>query len=370
MKVLKDYKHVQRVRKRGHPGEHRHYLRRGPGRPKRVSLPGKPGSPEWDAAYYAGFVEGGARANVSRATKGTVSWEVDTYLEHPDLTQRGASMQRKHRRNLLLFKAEHGTRMLRDTPLDKLKKLFVQVGTARGPQAANQWMIAVEDLFRFAYEQAHIPSNPVPRGAIKRNDREGSGARPWAPEEVQRFRDYWAIGTRERLAFELMVTLALRRSDVHRIRPSWVRDGELTYTQHKNRNKRMKGNRGGGRGISLTVPLPSALLAIIDETRRQEKVVRLRRADRFLLKPDGTPYSETSGDDNFGDWFKSICLRAGLPKDCSPHGVRKFACAKMISDGKTPDQVRAVSGHQTYEQLLVYIHGRDQKRLAREALAA
>lgn len=353
-------KHVQKVKKRGHPGEYRFYLRAGVGRPKRVSLPGEPGSPEFMAAYHAGFVENGARADVTRAPKGTVAWMIDTYREHPDFTRRPASMRQKHNRHLTRFRAEHGKRIFRQMTTDHLKRLMEGIGIDRGPNAANQWLDAIRDLCKFACVQGEIVVNPAARDRIEKFDREGDGHATWTHDEVKQYRDCWAIGTRERLVLELALALALRRSDLIRIKPSAVKHGELTYTQHKGRE-----HKGG---VTLTVPITPELQVFIDATRRAERVFPISgRPDRFVLTAQGRAYAK---DDSISDWFRGACNLAKLPQHCVLHGLRKRSCADMIDAGKTPDQVRAISGHQTYAQLLVYVRGRDQKRLAREALAA
>jgi len=377
MKVLKDYKHVQRIRKRGHPGEFRHYLRKGLGRPKRVTLPGKPGSPEWDAAYYGGFVA--LPSTKSNAPRGSLAWAIDLFQGHPDYTRRKASVRQKHDRHYKRIRAEHGQRLLLQMKTDHVKTLFSEVGSTRGINAANQWLDAVRDLTKWAFQQGMIRTNIAARELIDKFDREGEGHRCWTLDEVAAFRRYWPMGSRPRLVLELILALAFRRSDVIRVGASQVtprRPGDadnivgwLTYVQWKNRDTVSK--RTQQKGITLTVPITRELQAHIDAARGAEKVVRLGKTPRhklpFVLTDTGRAYEK---DDSASDWFKGACALAGLPDDCVLHGLRKRSCSSMIDQGKTPDEVRAISGHQSYQQLMVYIAARNQQGLAARAIAA
>lgn len=361
--------HIQKIKRRNAPG-HRYYLRAGPGR-KRTTLTGEYGSPEFIACWLSGFVVNGAAATPTRALKDTVAWAIDVYLDHFDFKRRPASVREKHERHLGRFRKAHGSRMLRDTPTDKLKKVFAGVADEYGINSANQFLDGVRDLYAFAHQQGMIATNPAARDLIEKLDREGDGHVCWEHEWVAAYRDRWPEGTVERLILEMVLTLALRRSDLIRVGPSQVnKAGKLVYKQHKGRERKMKGG-GGAKGVLLKVPVPAELWRYIDAERATQKVVCLggKRPDRFVLF-NGRAWDRTdNAEKEFSKWFKIRCQQAGLPDAAVLHGLRKRSCADMIDAGRTPDEVRAISGHQTYEQLLVYIYGRNQERLAERALA-
>jgi enterobacteria phage integrase len=50
--------------------------------------------------------------------------------------------------------------------------------------------------------------------------------RSWTDDEIQRFEQHWPIGTKERIAFALMLYTGQRRSDVHRM--TWADVSERT----------------------------------------------------------------------------------------------------------------------------------------------
>jgi integrase len=169
---------------------------------------------------------------------------------------------------------------------------------------------------------------------------------------VEQFRAYYPIGTKPRLALELMVTLALRRSDVVRIGPHLVRNGVLTYTQHKNAENNP---------VTLSVPIPPELARTIEAARRAQKIVR---PDRFLLTKLGTPYQ----DDSFSEWFKPVIAAAGLPPDCVAHGLRKRCCADLANQGASAHEIMAISGHRTLKEVDRYTKAACQEALAVEAM--
>jgi integrase len=71
---------------------------------------------------------------------------------------------------------------------------------------------------------------------------------------------------------------------------------------------------------------------------------------------------------DFSNQFRRWCDDAGLPPECSFHGLRKAALTRLADAGKTVHQIAAVSGHKTLKEIERYTRGADQRRLAREAL--
>jgi integrase len=86
---------------------------------------------------------------------------------------------------------------------------------------------------------------------------------------------------------------------------------------------------------------------------------------QFLTKPDGKPYSGTDFTKAFGGWREA----AGLPKGLSPHGLRKAACRRLAEAGASANEIKAISGHATLQQVEHYTRAADQAKLARAAMA-
>ena len=75
----------------------------------------------------------------------------------------------------------------------------------------------------------------------------------WTDEELEIFERHWPIGTRERLAFALLLYSFQRRGDVIRLGRQHVAQGCLAIVQHKTKAK-------------LTIPVHPDLQRIIDAT--------------------------------------------------------------------------------------------------------
>jgi integrase len=126
------------------------------------------------------------------------------------------------------------------------------------------------------------------------------GFKDWSDEEIKLFADHYAIGTRERLALELLLCAAPRRSDVVRLGPRHVSCGRLVYTQKKT-------------GAEINIPLLPQLEAAI------ATMPSLSDRDFFLETQFGEAFTETG----FYNWFTDKARKAGVPKGRSPHGLRK-----------------------------------------------
>jgi len=108
--------------------------------------------------------------------------------------------------------------------------------------------------------------------------------------------------------------------------------------------------------VALTLPVLPELSAIIDATPTGHLTL--------LVTKTGKSY----GANDFSEQFRKWCDDAGLPPECSFHGLRKAALTRLADAGKTVHQIAAVSGHKTLKEIERYTRAADQRRLAREAL--
>jgi integrase len=122
-----------------------------------------------------------------------------------------------------------------------------------------------------------------------------------------------------------------------------IRNGELVVRQGKT-------------GASLLIPVLPELQAIINATPTGHLTL--------LVTKTGKSY----GANDFSEQFRKWCDDAGLPPECSFHGLRKAALTRLADAGKTVHQIAAVSGHKTLKEIERYTKAADQRRLAREAL--
>ena len=110
-------------------------------------------------------------------------------------------------------------------------------------------------------------------------------------------------------------------------------------------------------GAALDIPVHSNLQAIFDATPSEHLT--------FLVTARGKPYGAVS----FSMWFRDQCDAAGMPKECSAHGLRKAACRRLAEAGCSANEIAAISGHATLREVARYTKAVDQARMARNAMA-
>jgi integrase/recombinase XerD len=63
------------------------------------------------------------------------------------------------------------------------------------------------------------------------------GHHSWAPEEIEQYRDRHPLGSKARLALDLLVYTGGRREDAVRLGPQHVRNGRVRFRQAKNEHR-------------------------------------------------------------------------------------------------------------------------------------
>jgi hypothetical protein len=334
-------KYIKRYKVRGRMWT---YFRRKGHKP--VPLP-DPESAEFHTAYAAALAGSvPVMPGESRAGKGTVAALVGAWFAAPDFTKRPASVRERHGRHAEAFRREHGAGPVASLDIDAIECMFAAL--AATPGKANEWRAAMRDLFKFARRKliATNPAADLEKMAPKRPD----GHHTWTPSEVEVFRRRYEVGTKARLALELHWELALRRSDAIRLGPGHVRDGVLTYTQHKMRERHP---------MEVVVDMPPALVEIIAKTLPTG-------LKTWLVDGTGKPFKE----DTYSHWFRDMVKAAGLPPGiCTPHGLRKRASADFAEAGATSKEIGAVNGHTTLKEIERYTEKANRTRLAAQAMA-
>jgi integrase len=212
----------------------------------------------------------------------------------------------------------------------------------------DNWLKTLGGLFKFAIAAQLLKSDPTE--GIKRSDKSEAGSiHTWSEAEIAQFRARHGVGSTPRLALELLLNTAQRRSDVVRLGPQHLRD-EFLYVRQK-KTKMEKTDR------VLRIPVLPELQQVLDRTPSG--------ALAFLVTQQGVPFTEKGFGVRFGHW----CEQAGLPEECSAHGLRKAACVRLIHAGCTLFEVQAISGHRNSAQLKPYIEKVEQERLAENAIS-
>ncbi len=330
----KRYPYVQEYR--DNRGKFRRYFRR---KGVRVALPGLPGSDEFEFAYAAALAGNAKSENFGpRPLKGTLGALAAEYYRSPEYLSLKPVTQRTYRSVIEPLREKYGER-----PVNRLERRHIKrlMADQSGPGAANKLLRYLRLLLEHAVELEWIASNPA-RG-IKKMKTPGDGFKEWPETLIERFQNHWAIGTKQRLAFDLLIFTGQRRSDIVKMTRSNVREGEIRVIQQKT-------------DAALWIPIHENLRASIEAT----KLTGLT----FLTTEYGRPFTP----DGFGNWFRKTCDAAGIEKGYSAHGLRKAAGRRLADAGCTAHEIMAVLGHKSLSEAERYTRGADQKRNARSAV--
>jgi integrase len=333
--------HLQYIHEyRDRHGRARRYARV-PGRP-RVPLPGLPGSTEFMEAYQAA-IEGETprapiRANYTKP--GTINAAVVSYYASAAFANLAPGTQRQRRYLLERFRTEHGDKRVALLQRDHIGRMVA--ARAATPSVATNFLKVLHALM--AHCVATRLRDDDPTIGVKSAKTRSAGIHTWDEVEIAQFAARHPVGSRARLALELLLFTGQRRSDVIRMGRQHVRDGVIHLTQQKT-------------GATLAIPVHAELAAVIEATPSEHLT--------FIVTRDGSPFSP----DGFSNLFREWCNDAGLPKRCSAHGLRKAACRRLAEAGCSALEIMAISGHASLKEVQRYCAAADQARLARAAMA-
>ncbi len=326
--------YVQEYRDRN--GKARRYFRR-PGF-KLVALPGTPGSPHFMAAYEAAL--SAERLPIGGKHKdGTIGDLVAGFYRSAYFENLKPRSRRVYRLALDKFAQEDGHRLVRDMPRRVAMSMIEEIGSTK-PGMANLTLKVMRRLFAYAIKRELRNDNPF----VGIDSYKLGTHHTWTDAEIARYEAVWQIGTRERLAFDLLLYTGQRVGDVAAMRRSDLRNGAIHFTQEKT-------------GRELVIPLHPNLI-------RSMKACSTRGL---------TLFGQVNGRPITGAGLSSVIERAaraaGLPTKCVPHGLRKARMRRLAELGATSKEISSVSGHKTLKEIERYTEAADQARLARSAMA-
>ena len=326
--------YVQEYRDRH--GKTRRYFRR-PGY-KRVPLPGTPGSPQFIAAYEAALAA--ERPPIGRKHgEGTIGDLVVSFYRSAYFENLKPQSQRLYRLVLDKFAQEDGHRLVHDMPRRVAMSIIEDIGATR-PGMANLTLKAMRRLFAYAIKRDLREDNPF----VGIESYKLGTHHTWTDAEIAAYETVWRVGTRERLAFDLLLYTGQRVGDVAAMRRSDLCNGAIHVKPEKT-------------GDELVIPLHPNLV-------RSMKACPAKGLS-LIGQANGRPIS--------GAGLSSIIERAaraaGLPDKCVPHGLRKARMRRLAERGATTKEIASVSGHKTLKEVERYTVAADQARLARAAMA-
>jgi integrase len=322
-------------------GKARYYFRR-PGS-RSVPLPGLVGSVEFMDAYAAAIATVAPPPPSSKhIIRGSLSEIANGYFRSAAFANLSEASQQLYRIALKPILEAHGHRLVRELPKSAARNIIEGIGASR-PGMANLTRAALSKVMIYAISTGVRTDNPF--AGLERY-RLGTH-HTWTDAELAQFERRWPLGTRERLAFALLLYTAQRGGDVVKMTRNDIVNGCIRVSQDKARK---------GTTNELMIPIHPALaralkvspvvgmLHLITDARGRA----LRGLTQLMLR---------------------AAQAAGLPAHCKAHGLRKAALRRIAEHAGTTKEIAAVSGHRSLKEIEHYTERADQARLAQSAIA-
>jgi integrase len=217
------------------------------------------------------------------------------------------------------------------------------------PEGANNLRKALRDLFKHAVRARFRPDNPMLN--VERIKTKKGGRRRWSNVELARYRAHWPNGTQQRLCFELALETTARRGNVAMLGPRHERpatdDAPFGWLDVAH----IKGSD------AAKIPITAELRAAIDACPTRHLT--------YLHTKHGKPRSAKALTGDFRKW----CTEAGLPSDCTLHGLRHTGAHLLAEAEATTRQIMAITGHRTLALVEHYTRDAEKAKLAAQAMA-
>lgn len=305
-----------------------------------------PGSDEYQAAYVKAINRAGV---IERGREGSINDLVARFYRTMPFRRTSEGWQATMRQSIEPFREEYGKDMavnFRTKDIDKIiadrfGQRVVNGKKMGGSSSAERLREMLMRLFALAIRLEWIVANPVEHS--EKIKHKGPGFYPWKESDITAYRARWPLGTKARLAMELMLWTGARRGNAHKMTPP--EDGRLKAIAVKT-------------GKEIDIPVAPQLQAAIDATPEGTT------GETLIITEYGKPFSAAG----FGNKMREWCDAAGLPQ-CTSHGVRK-ALARRAADLKVQQQGLKALGQWTQDQeVALYVENANRKGLAADALA-
>lgn len=302
-----------------------------------IALPGLPGSREFNAAYEAALTEKPVPAQ--KHTAGSFGRLITEYYGSVDFTNLKPRSRSLYRIVLDPLSRKHGHRLVRDMPRENARKIIEEVG-AKKPGMANLTRAVLMRVMRYAIDRGWRNDNPVAGIATYK-----IGTRhTWTDEQLEAYEAKWPLGTQERLDYACLLYSGQRGGDVVMMARPAPRATTVRLRQEKT-------------GAELVIPIHPAWRAAINAGPSRGLSLIGDVKGRPIKRPMLTIRIATAA------------ALAGLPPECTAHGLRKALMRRLAEDGRSTKQIMAMSGHKTLKEIERYTAAADQERLAHQAMS-
>ena len=302
---------------------------------QRWRLPGRPGDPEFIAAYLELLGKTDLDPAPRRVDDGAIVAMIRDYRASDEYLALKPKTQRDYGRMLGLFAAidHHPAEGVRRRHIRELRKTLA--GKARTQKLFTQVASA---LFNFGVDNDYCSLNPAAR--MKRIGKPKSYV-SWSDEQCDAFEA--SLPPRHLMtAFMIARFAGQRRGDVLRMARTAYDGSSIEVRQEKTDEP-------------LTIRAHRRLKAYLDQLPKDSLL--------FVVDANGQPVDETA----FSKEFRAALDAAGLNR-LHFHGLRHSAGRALAEAGCSAHEIQSVLGHRTLQMVQHYTKAAQQKRLASAAI--
>jgi hypothetical protein len=210
-------------------GKVRRYFRR-PGF-KELALPGLPGSEEFMAAYQDALAGQLPRIEIgaSRSKPGSLDALIASYLVSDTFKSLADETQRMRRNILDKMRTNHGGKMVAAL----LQRHVVAMLEKKKVHAQKNWLKTIRGLMLYAIKENYRPDDPTAGLKAAKPAVRSRGHMTWGAPQIAAYRERHAVGTMARVAIELLLNIASRRGDAHKLGVQHMQDGKIRWRPQK-----------------------------------------------------------------------------------------------------------------------------------------
>ena len=314
---------------------------------KLVRLPDEPhDSPDFLMAYASAMAAGEQARKGRKLAPGSIAQALASYQTSSYFLQLAPSTRSQRARHVSKIAETWGQAKLGD-----LRRQHIEADLSKlTGHAANNRLKTWRGFCAWAKATRTIAADPSD-GVDKRIVKKSDGFAPWTSDDIENFRNFWSIGTPQRLAMELVYWTAARASDSVRLGPGMItKDGWLNFRQKKT---------DGDVSIPFSRRLPAFAVGMQGDLDQLKAAIDAApRHMTWLVTQHGKSRSHKA----FSSWFAGAATAAGAGGK-SAHGLRKARAEALAEAGATAHQIAAWTGHETLAEVQRYSKSADRRRV-------
>tara|TARA_R110002074_G_scaffold262994_1_gene435091 strand:+ start:8663 stop:9760 length:1098 start_codon:yes stop_codon:yes gene_type:complete len=301
------------------------------------------GSPAFLEAYAACMALASAPElpiGAGRIAEGTIADLVTRFYRRSAWANMTPGAQDHDRRIINRFRDEHGPKRVAALTYEHVDAILAaKAGT---PTAANKLRKKLKQLMTFAVAIDMIVKDPMTQ--TKPFKVRSGGYHTWTEEEIAQYQQRHELGTKARLALELLLWTGQRLGDAILMGRQQIQRGRIRVIQEKT-------------GADLWIPVAPQLVKAIT-------AMSVHNHLNYIVTEYGAPFTRKG----FGNWFRDQCDAAGLPQ-CSAHGLRKAMARRLAELNLSHELIKSITGHKTDAEVSRYTADANQQALADTAMA-